>query len=382
MKWSSKRGWLLGLFVLLSFTTSPRIQAQSFRIQRIATNLQNPRGVAVLPDERLIVAEAGTGYKSDNPEDYTGKISILEDSNNDGDFEEPGEITNIVDKLPGYNMIYQFNPARDEVIGLADILVLDGEQVFFTLDDNFERIIIGELDLNSGEMKALIERPSSLNSIAYDPHAQLIYVAESTLNTLSSVTLEGDLNVICSFDILAHGQQAVPAGVAVDPTTGEILVALFSGQLWDYYDSVLSFMPGDAKVVRVDPQNGRITDEIVELTTAVDIAVDDLGNVYVVEMTTHWPTPTLAHEFDLFDPAAPPDPGGYARFSGRVTLFPVDGTTPVIVADGLDQPTNLTYYEDSLYVSTGQGTPGRSVWGPYGLTQIIGEIYRIDITPK
>lgn len=51
-----------------------------------------------------------------------------------------------------------------------------------------------------------------------------------------------------------------------------------------------------------------------------------------------------------------------------------------ILADGLDQPTNLTYHDGHLYVSTGQGTPNRPIWSSDdGLTHIVGQLYRIDL---
>ena len=46
----------------------------------------------------------------------------------------------------------------------------------------------------------------------------------------------------------------------------------------------LPLIPTDAKVVRVDPDTGAVTDEVTGLTAAVDVAVDSEGNVFVVEM--------------------------------------------------------------------------------------------------
>ncbi len=118
---------------------------------------------------------------------------------------------------------------------------------------------------------------------------------------------------------------------------------------------------------------------ITGLTTAIDVAVDDAGNIYAVEMTTRWATPPLTDAFDLYDPAAPPDAGGYPRFSGRVTEYPADGSAPLILADDLDTPTNITYHAGALYVSTGEGTPGRPIWGRNGATRIVGELYKITL---
>jgi DNA-binding beta-propeller fold protein YncE len=370
---------ILIILSLLLLLMPHSIAAQTPQITRIATNLQNPRGIAVLPNGRLLVVQAGTGFVSDNPLDNTGKLSLLEDLNADSDYEDDREITDVVTHLPGYNILYQFNPGRDEIVGAGDVAVLDDGRIFFTLDDHFELLSIVEVSPTFERVGNLVERESTLNSIAYDAERELFYVAESSSNVLSAVMLDGSVEIVAIFDLLAHNQQPVPSGIAIDPLTGDVLVALFSGQLWDYYGSILSFMPGDAKIVRVNPITGIVTDEITGLTTAVDVAVDEIGNVYVVELTTQWATPTMSHQFDLYAVDAPPDAGGYARFSGRVTMFPLDNGEPVILADNLDAPTNITYHEGALYVSVGQGTPQRPIWGDTGLTEIVGEICKITL---
>lgn len=363
----------------IRFASPSFAQDSSFTLTRVATGLQNPRGVAVLPNGRLIVAQAGTGFVSDNERDQTGKLSLLVDLNTDGDYEDAGEKITLFDRLPGYNILYQFNPGRDEIVGAGDVLVLDDGRIFYTLDDNFEVLSIVEVSPDFERVGNFIERDGSLNSIAYDASRNVMIVAESTSNAVSVFSMEGELLDTVFMPLLAHNQQPVPSGVAIDPLTGDILVTLFSGQLWDYYGTILSFMPGDSKVIQLNPDTGEFTDEITDLTTAIDIAIDEVGNRYVVEMTTVWATPTLDHSFDLYDPDGPPDAGGYARFTGRVSMYPADNSAPVILADGLDQPTNITYHAGVLYISTGQGTPGRPIWGENGLTHITGELYTIDL---
>ena len=373
----SRYALFFGLCCLFLFPEN--ILAQT-TITVIATDLLNPRGVAILPDGRLIVSEAGTGFIGQSASGNTGRVSIFEDINADGDYDDAGERSPIVENLPGYNILYQFQPGRDEIVGAGDILILDDGRIFFTLDDNFEVLSIVEISPDFDLIGNLFESVGSLNSIVFDPASERIYIAESSRNAISYTDLEGnDSDTLLFFDILAHNQQAVPSGIAIDPTTGDLIVALFSGQLWDYYGEVLSFMTGDSKVVRVNPETGEMSDEITNLTTAVDVAVDDSGNLYVAQLTTEWAMPTLDTNFDVYAADAPPDAGGYARFSGRVSMYPADGSEAIILAEDLDAPTNLTYHDGILYVSVGQGTPGRPIWVDGELRHINGELLRITI---
>ena len=109
----------------------------------------------------------------------------------------------------------------------------------------------------------------------------------------------------------------------------------------------------------------------------MDVAIDAAGNVFVVELASE-SSELFVGTVDLFDPNAEPWAGGYLRFSGKVTMYPSDGGSPRILADGLDAPTNITVTTDgALYVSTGQGTPGRPILGPDGSTVITGQVIRI-----
>ncbi len=375
-----------GAIIIALLTTLTTAQES----QIVATGLNNPRGVAVLPDGRLLVVEAGTG--TDRPGEVTGsgQITIFADRNNDGDYDDEGERTPVLSGEPSYNSLTEFRTGHDEVFGLSDIAVLDDGRIFFNKDDPFAeagnpgeggyRGETGVFQVTENGAVLFAKRVATLNGLAYHPEQERFYVTESGLNQLMALTLTGEVEVVASFPNLAHNQQPVPSGVAYDPATGTVLVALFSGFVHDYAENSISFMPGDSKIVRYDPQTGMVTDAITGLTSAIDVAADTAGNIYVAELTTTWPTAMMPYDFALFDPAAPPDPGGYVRYSGRVTQYPADGSGPVILLDEIDTPTHLTYADGALYVSSGLGTPGRSVLTDDGsITQIDGVLYRIDV---
>ena len=358
------------------FRSSPKVDI-------ILTGLDNPRGVAVGPAGDLLVAEAGTGRATVDPTMLTGRLTRYIDLNSDGDFMDPDEADPWFSHMPTYNASHFAGSVRDEVGGPSDLLLHSDGRLFLTLDGGFEQRALFEISPEGRIGRNLNNRGSTMNSIAFEGAQRSLYVAESSFNALVEVTFDGDLREIALFPELESGQQAVPAGVAVDPNTGEVLVALFSGAIVDSITGeVIQFVPGEAKVVRVDPETGSIWDEIGGLTTAVDVAVDIDGNLYVVEMTTEFEEP-LPLDFDLDDPQAPPLHGGYRRFSGRVTFYPAGGAEPIVVVEGLDTPTNLTLGPNcELYISTGQGTPGRPIPGPEGPTRIEGQVLMITGLPS
>ncbi len=346
-------------------------------VEVILTGLQNPRGVALEAEGGLLVAEAGTGNDAVDVRQRSGKLTRFIDRNGDGDFTDPGETEPWFEHLASYNAMNIYATGRDEVSGPSDVAAHGDGRVYLSVDGGFDEFALSEISPGGSMGRNLIAR-SNMTGIALTLDEGSIFATESTLNQLIEVSLEeGGWRDIAAFSTLDSGQQAVPAGIAVDPSNGDILVALFSGVAEADDGSFIPFVPGDAKVVRVDPLTGRIVDEIAGLTTAVDVAIDRLGNIFVVEMAADH-AELFANGADLDDPDAIPRHGGYLRFSGKVTMYPADGGLPRILTGGLDAPTNITLEDDgALYVSTGQGTPGRPIPGPDGPTVIVGEVIRI-----
>ena len=346
-------------------------------VEVILTGLRNPRGVAFDAEGGLLVAEAGLGDDAADVRERSGRLTRFVDRNGDGDFADPGETEPWSEHLPSYNAMNVYATGRDEVSGPSDVTVHGDGRVFLSVDGGFDEFSLLEISPNGSIGRNLSAR-SNMTGIGLALDETAIFVTESTFNQLIEVTLEtADRREIIEFSTLGSGQQAVPAGLAIDPRNGDVLVALFSGVAQADDGSFIPFVLGDAKIVRVDPLSGQVVDEITGLTTAVDVAIDGLGNVFVVEMAADH-AELFADGADLNDPDAIPRHGGYLRFSGKVTLYPVDGKPPIVLAEGLDAPTNITLRDDGvLYVSTGQGTPGRPIPGPDGPTVIVGEVIRI-----
>ena len=357
-------------------------------IETVLTGLANPRGIVVLPDGSLMVAEAGTGRDSVDPQKWSGRLTHFQDTNQDGDYSDEGERTLWFRHLPSYNALSVYHTWRDEVSGPGDLLRHTDGHLYLSVDGGHDRIGLYEISPYKRKGRNL-SALSNMTGIAFSRDHSLIYLAESTANALSSVDIaDGTRLNVTHFGALASGQQSVPTGLAVDPHSGDLLVALFSGALAIEGETV-PFIPGDSAVVRVDPETGAIEDAVLGLTTAIDVAIDSDGNIYVVEMCSG-PADPIEPTYDLFDPDQVALHGGYLRYSGRVSVFapsnesgsgPLQaGVDSTILADGLDMPTNITLAADgSLYISIGQGTPDRPIPGPDGPTRIVGEVIRITL---
>ncbi len=364
---------------------------EAVTVTPIARGLNNPRGVVALPDGSLLVAEVGLG--TDEPgasTANTGQISQLTDANTDGDYNDPGERIALLTGFPSYNSLATINTGHDEPFGLSDMLMLDDGRVFFNKDDPYYRanrntgddLFTGDTGvflINEARTDAdmFLKTAATVNSIAYDPAHETFYITESGFNRITAVTQDAQTRTLAEFPLLANGQQGVPAGVAVDPTSGDVYVALFSGFIYDYYGTLLSYVPGDSKIVRINPESGAMTDAITGLTTCIDVATDPDGNLYFVELAVAWPLALTPFDFDLTDPTQLPDPGGYARYTGRVSMMRAGSSDVEVLADGIDTPTNITYANGALYVSRGLGTPGREMWTPQGIEALDGEILKL-----
>ena len=343
----------------------------------LAHGLHNPRGLIPLTNGDLIILEAGTGEQLVGQ--HSGKISRWSDVDQDRQV-DPSERTFLREDLYSYNIMEVFNPSRDEVVGLGDGLLRNDQTLIYTRDTGRETTEVVQLDLDDLSEIVLIERPGVVNSITLSTDQQTLFLAESTLNQIGAYHFESGYEEILLFDVLENQQQAVPTGLTLD-AEGNLIVSLFSGQLWAYYGETISFMPGDAKIAKVD-LTSRTYEYIAEgLTTAIDVVTDRDDNIYFLEMTTAWPSNLISRDFDLYNENSPPDPGGYMRNSGRLSVLVAESQQIQTLLENLDLPTNLSLADQQIFISTGQGTPGRKVWSEQGIFPIEGKILSYRITP-
>ena len=266
------------------------------------------------------------------------------------------------------------------MVGPGDGVLFDQRRLIYTRDSGRESTEIVQLDLVDLSEVILFERPGVVNSIVLSADQQTLFLAESTLNQIGAYHFESGYEELLLFDVLDHQQQAVPTGIALD-VKGNLLVTLFSGQLWAYYGETISFMPGDAKLAYVNLADRTFEYLLEGLTTAIDVVTDADDNVYFLEMTTAWPTNLISREFDLYNRNSPPDPGGYVHYSGRLSMMRSGSKEVFVLAEGLDLPTNLSIHDGQLFISSGQGTPGRNVWTHQGVVPIEGKIFSYSLNP-
>jgi hypothetical protein len=126
-------------------------------------------------------------------------------------------------------------------------------------------------------------------------------------------------------------------------------------------------------LVRIDPRTGATTTVLVGLNAPVDVALDRDGSILVVEFCSDFLEPAAG----LAAARSSPGHGGFRRFSGRLLRLRDAGRVDPL-ADGLDLPTHLLIGDGAIFVSVGQGTPGREIPGPDGQIRISGRVLAIE----
>ena len=326
----------------------------------IASDLVNPRYVAVGDDGTIYVSEAGVGgdeivappvdpSATPAPEaeegmppgtrGYSGQVSMIAPD---------GTQSVMVTGLPSYSM-------GVETIGPAGIAVADGQVLLavggagpataFTEALPNENSVVS-IDPASGEVTLLADigayeraenpDPFNIDSNLYGIDSAddgTIYVNDAGGNATYMIPAGGgepQVVVVHPGLELPEGMEAPPGGnpgrggeMALDPVPTDILTAA-DGSVLVSYLSGGPFPPGAAKVVSV-AADGTIADVSTGLTMSVGLAAGPDGHLYATQLSTNF----LGEM---------PEPGNVVRLHG-------DGPAEVVV-DGLVLPNGIAFDAD------------------------------------
>ena len=334
--------------------------------QVVASGLNNPRGIAFAPNGALYVAEAGIGGStpcvaspSQQAQRCYGETGAITRIKPEGGFER------ILSGLPSLAL-----PGGFAEGGVADISFL-GTSMYATFGwggDPANRAALGDLGkvfgttwhvTPSGRYQVIADVASheSANNPAGGPVDSNTYgilalpgrriVADAGANALIELAANGrtrTLAVVPPITVPAP-RESVPTSVALGPDG-----ALYVGQLTGF-----PFFTGAASVLRVASDGSSIETFASGFTAIVDIAFDNGGALYVLEIASGQSTPF-----------PPPAPGlGAGRLKRKC---PGEGATTVL--DGLLFPAGVAIGPDDAAYVTNRSTLGSS-----------GEVLRLPLAP-
>ena len=315
----------------------------------IADGLLNPRGLCLLADGSLLLAEAGSGLP-DQP--FSGRISRLPPDPSQPGAYRPGEV--LADGFRAMNM--QARMLRDEIMGVSDIAYGDGRCLASHTD-----YVGGSrlLDLQYSPPEPVFHSRGNLNALCYHPTRRSWLAVKPDTNQLVEFRHGEDEQVLVQLPVLDQDQEAGPGTLGYEPETDAVLISLFSGELHgDPARKGIDFADFAGQVVRVHPASAKVEVVIRGLQLPTGLALCPHGNLLVLELCSHLQQPL------------PPDwngellHGGFTRFSGRLLRCNLGSGQVEVLARGLDTPSHLCLVPGGVIISEGMGLTGRPVPAP------------------
>ena len=286
--------------------------------------LQNPVGIAVLPDGGLLIAEEGSGERDDSAgvmlvaaDGSAGRlISGLHSGRDSGDLSG----VPFVAVSPDGKTIYT------SYFGLGHLLTLPLDGALRVPDQP-----LGEADLGVAMLPLNAVKIANPFDLTFDPDG-LPVVSDATGNGVAKQTADGKTRFFHRFEELPNPAKAsdtidaVPTGIE---RVGEKYYVTLTGGC--------PFPAGSGQLVAIDENRGQIT-LLRDLNMPIDVAQAGDGTIWVLE-------------FAQFDPEGSCFSGsGYLPNSGRLSKL-VDGKLQVVLTE-LNYPGSITFSKNgTAYIS-------------------------------
>ncbi|MEE8376656.1 MAG: ScyD/ScyE family protein [Acidimicrobiia bacterium] len=300
----------------------------------VLDGLNEPRGLWVLADGTLCVAEAGR--LAEGQEVREGPTANLAETGSVSCVDTDGARERVIEQLP-----YVLYNVTGVTTGPADVVEIDGELYLLTGEgqgDLSRKLLrISDPATPPDVMADLLAfatetaQPDYLDEVNIisnpfamipDPPNERVLVTDGATGHVLAVQLDGDVEVLS--DVPGH---EVLTGIARGP---DALVYVTSF-------SELPHAEGDGAVLRIYP-NGSSDVAAENLTTPIDLAFDTLGRLYVLEFQEASETGDL-----------------YRGTTGRLIRLEPEGDGWVagrVLVEGLPFPTALLIGDDDrIYIS-------------------------------